>query len=398
LLLVAISVVMVRLRKSRPYLLVGWLWFLGTLVPVIGLLQVGGQSIADRYTYIPSIGFFIALSWGATELCRVFHCRPVVAWALAGAVVAGCWLQAARQLRYWANTETLFRHVCEVTPANCVAHSVLASYYLNCGQLDKARAECAEAIRLDPSYVSSYDFLAMVALRESKLDEAAENIRTAIRLNPKRASYYLVFGQILFLGGLPDQAAAQFKNALGLDPGSPAAHCWLGKCLVSQGKLSEARAELEEATRQDPAYAEAYYQMGVVYSMQGKTSDAVSRYRAALKLSPDEIRTLNNLAWTLASDPNPEIRIGTEAVRLAEHACEITSNSEPMCLSTLAASYAEAGRFDDAVATAQRAHDLAMKQAQGAKNPDEVKSSENLAARNLEWMEIYRAHRPYHQQ
>jgi Flp pilus assembly protein TadD len=448
LLLAAITVAAARLRKTRPYFLVGWLWFLGTLVPVIGLLQVGGQGIADRYTYIPSIGLFIVLCWGINDLCasRRFRptafdkvartstpassagvppdgaptlaagrrqnpqartpalhfvtgpgFRPAIVGALAWAALGVCALLTSRQLQFWANTEVLFRHAAEVTPGNWVAHATLAGYYANGGQLDKARAECDESIRIDSAYAPAYEFLGVVLLRQGKLNEAASNVQKALQISPKQPYYHLLMGEVLFAQNLPDQAAEQFKAMLNFDSGNPTAHCWLGKCLASQGKLDEACSEFDEAVREDPSYAEGHYELAVAFSMRQKATGAVAHYRIALRFSPDDPRALNNLAWILAANPRSEIRDGAEAVRLAEHACQITHDSEPLFLGTLAAAYAEAGRFDEAVATAQHAHDVALNLAQNSHDAAEAKSANALAARNLELLALYRSHQPCHE-
>jgi tetratricopeptide (TPR) repeat protein len=397
LLLAAITIAAVRLRKTRPYFLTGWLWFLGTLVPVIGLLQVGGQGIADRYTYIPSIGLFIVLCWGVNDFRAACRCRPAMAGALAWAVLGICAALTSRQLQFWANTEVLFRHAAEVSPGNCIAHATLAGYYANGGQLDKARAECDESIRLDATYAPAYEFLGVVFMRQGKLDEAAGNVQKALQIAPKQPYLHLLMGQVLFAQNLPERAAAQFKAMLDFDSGNSSAHFWLGKCLASQGKLDEACAEFDEAARQDPSYAEAHYELAVALSMRRKAAEAVAHYRMALRFSPDDPRALNNLAWILASNPRPEIRDGAEAVRLAGRACQITHDSEPLFLGTLAAAYAETGRFDEAVATAQRAHDVAMELAQNAHNAAEAKSANALAARNLELLAIYRSRQPFHE-
>jgi Flp pilus assembly protein TadD len=185
---------------------------------------------------------------------------------------------------------------------------------------------------------------------------------------------------------------------LDFDSGNSSAHCWLGKCLASQGRLEEACGEFDEAAREDSTYAEAHYELAVALSMRQKTAEAVAHYRIALRFSPDDARALNNLAWILAANPRPEIRDGAEAVRLAGRACQITHDSEPLFLGTLAAAYAETGRFDEAVATAQRAHDVALELAQNAHDAAEAKSANALAARNLELLAIYRSRQPFHEQ
>jgi cytochrome c-type biogenesis protein CcmH/NrfG len=208
----------------------------------------------------------------------------------------------------------------------------------------------------------------------------------AVQLAPWSSHERFIYGQVLVAQKLPAEAAAQFEEMLKSDPGNPDGHFWLGKSLAMQGRLDEAVFHFNEALRQIFQYPEAHVELAMVLSEQHKTAEAISHYRSALRFSPNDARALNNLAWILAADPHPEIRNGAEAVRLAGRACVVTHHSEPFFLGTLADAYAEAGRFEEAAATAQKAHDLAV--AQGL---------DKVAAKNLELLELYRSHRAYHE-
>jgi tetratricopeptide (TPR) repeat protein len=385
--LIAISAAAVRFWKTRPYFLAGWLWFLGTLVPVIGLVQVGDQAIADRYTYIPSIGVFIGLFWAISGYFDIpGRCRPVILSALACAALASCIMLTARQLQFWQNSEVLFRHALDVTPDKTIAHATLGAYYLGRHQLDKGRAECEESIRCGPAYPAAHLFLGQAMLLQGKPNDAAVELRMAVRLAPRSSHARFIYGQVLVAQNLPAEAAAQFEEMLRSDPGNPDGHFWLGKSLAMNGQLDEAVFHFNEALRQIFQYPEAHFELAMVLSQQHKIAEAVSHYRTALRFSPNDPRALNNLAWILVADPHPEIRNGAEAVRLAERACVVTHHSEPFFLGTLADAYAEAGRFDEAVKTAQQAHDLAVEH-----------GLDKVAARNLELLEIYRSHHAYHE-
>jgi Flp pilus assembly protein TadD len=183
---------------------------------------------------------------------------------------------------------------------------------------------------------------------------------------------------------LPDEAAAHFSALLAADHSSPQARVGLGEALAMQDKLDEARAQYVEALRAAPQYPEARHQLAVVLALQHNTAGAVAQYRMTLELQPDRPDTLNNLAWILATDPHSEIRNGAEAVKFASAACRLTRDRDAFMLGTLAACYAEHGEFDQAIATAQQAHDLALTQGK----PD-------IAERNLQLLALYRAHRPY---
>jgi len=172
----------------------------------------------------------------------------------------------------------------------------------------------------------------------------------------------------------------------------------LGQALGGEGRLDEACAQLTESLRLVPQYTEARLQLAIFLAQQGQADGAVSHYRLAKNLpaaAPDAV-ALNDLAWILAASPSPEFRNGAEAVKLAARACELDHNRQPIFIGTLAAAYAEAGRFDEAAAAARQAHDLALERAEKAANPADAKAAKELAARNLELLEVYRSRQPYH--
>jgi cytochrome c-type biogenesis protein CcmH/NrfG len=318
LLLVCGSVLCIRQARSRPYLCVGWFWFLVMLVPVIGLVQVGLQSIADRYTYLPSIGVFIMAAWAIAEVAaasRVWRAGVALG---AAALLAACVVATRSELSYWRNSVTLFRRALETTEANCVG-----SYYLG------------------------------AALRVSgDLAGATESYRCAIRANPKF-----------------DEARMQ-----------------LGNVLVLQKEYEEAAVQFDEVLRLNPKRADAQCALGSVLATQGKAAGAISAYAASLRLEPDSPVVLNNLAWLLATCPDAHVRDGAQAVKYAGRACELTHFGATPIVDTLAAAYAEAGRFDEAVSTAQTACALAEKSGEPA-----------LLQKDRERLALYRKHQPYHE-
>jgi Tfp pilus assembly protein PilF len=396
--LVAITAVAVRLWKTRPYFLIGWLWFLGTLVPVIGVVQVGSQAYADRYAYIPSIGFFIILCWGVYDFGLAGRCRPVLIGALAWVALGSCVMLTSRQLSFWKNSEALFRHAIEVSPDNPIARANYAAYLCEAHRFEPAVAECNAAFRLSPDDGLTHHVLGKVLYLQGKLDQAIPELYAALRVNPNNYLVHLILGNISLLRHSLAEAAGHASIVIAADPANPEAHCILGQALGGQGKLDQACAQFAEALRLAPQYADAHHHFAVALAAQHQAVAAISHYRAALALEPDRLNTLNNLAWLLATDPRPENRDGAGAVRLASRLCELTRRQGPFFLGTLAAAYAEAGRFDDAAATAQEAHDLALKLAGQAHNPAEEKSAKDLAARNLELLEIYRSRQPYHEE
>ena len=284
LLLLGVSGLAIRAARSRPYFLVGWFWFVGVLVPFIGLLQAGEQALADRFAYVPLIGLFLLLVWGLEELTRSWRRQRLVLPCAAIAVLVCCAALSRRQTGYWQNSITLFTHSLTVTS-------------------DNARA-----------------------------------------------------------------------------------HANLGLALAVKGRTEEAIQQLLEVLRLNPEHAIAHWAVGCGRSEQGRFDEAIQEYETALRLKPDYPEALNNLAWLRAAHADPKYRNGTAAVELAERACRLTDQQEPLFIGTLAAAYAEAGRFPDAVRAAEKAESLALGVGQ-----------KELAEKNRQLSELYRAGRPFHE-
>ena len=384
--LAVVSVAAVRLCQARPFWLAGWLLYLGILVPVIGLVQVGAQPMADRYTYLSSIGIFMIICWEGCDIARGRPYGRAILGTAAALALCACFVLSREQLKYWRNPLTLFSHNLEVTPNNFIAHADYAAFLRNASLLPQARQECETAIRLEPNYGWAHHVLGGIFLLQGKYTEADAELRTALRLDPARVDVHIALGKVALARNLPAEAAAQFTAMLEFDNSDPEAHCGLGQALARQGKLEDARAQYAEALRLSPRYPDAHHQLAVVLALQHHPAEAVLQYRMTLEIYPDRPDTLNNLAWILATDPRPEIRRGAEAVKFASAACQWTHDQDPLMLGTLAAAYAEDGDFDEAIATAQQAHDLAA--AQG---------KTDLAARNLQLLALYRARQPYHE-
>jgi protein O-mannosyl-transferase len=322
---------------KRPYLLVGWLWFLGTLVPVIGLVQVGVQSIADRYTYIPSIGLFILLTWGMTGLAQRWKYKTGILTLSGASALVACLALTVHQQRYWKNGEPLLQHALEVAnrefpnpspdQSNAALTSGLASIHFN---------------------------LALALEKNGKLEEAILHYNEASSLKPGYLNAHYNQGVILANQGKTAQSIDQFRAELKLNPTNSAALNNLGTELMQTGDANQALAAFLQASNLDPANPTIHYNAGNAYSSLHRWPEAKSEYEAALKENPNQPQLLDRLAWILATSPDPSVRNGTEAVRLAQRACELTHNSNPALLDTLAAAYAEAGQFDEAIATQQK--------------------------------------------
>jgi Flp pilus assembly protein TadD len=246
-----ITVACVRARARAPYLLVGWLWYLVTLVPVIGLVQVGSQSMADRYTYVPLIGPFVMLAFALPERARRLATSGAVAALVALSVVA------FRQAGYWRDSVTLFTRSIDVTKDNAVAENNLARALFERGEIESAVAHCAEAVRISPGLGDAQANLVRGLLALGRNEEAVARVREALRLRPEDPKTHVNAGLISRMAGHTDAAEASFREALRLDPTDQEAHLNLGAILVERGRRDEAIAEFETAVRLRPGDARA---------------------------------------------------------------------------------------------------------------------------------------------
>ena len=296
--LVATSWLVWRVRRPCPYWLVGWLWFLGTLVPVIGLVQVGGAAMADRYTYFPSIGIFLAAALGVRDGAERFQVSKSIVGAVAGLVLAACLVLTHNQLSYWRDDIALFSHAIAVTKDNDKAHLNLGFALEKAGRKTEAMAEYRAALKLEPDRVDAHNNLANL------LDDT----------------------------GHPDEAAAEYQEALRLNPKYVAAHNNYGTLLVELGRFDEAMKQYAAAARLDPADWHPPYLTGKALLKQGRDPEAIPYFRQAVKLDPNNPRVLTYLAQVLASDENPQVRDGNAALAMAAKANDLTGGNQPAML------------------------------------------------------------------
>jgi Flp pilus assembly protein TadD len=287
------------------------------LLPVVGVVQVGNQAHADRYTYLPHIGIYIAITWLVAEWGAKRHVSRVAMGGLMTVVLAALIICAWKQTGYWQNSETLWTRALACTTGNFEAHSNLGSILLEKGKLD--------------------------------------------------------------------DAIIQFQEALRIDPRPSTMHNDLGVALDQKGSLDAAIAEYQKALQLDPDNAKAHNNIGQAYLRKGNPGQALSHYQRALQLEPEGPSPKNNLAWLLATCPDASLRNGNRAVELATQANELSGGERPIMLRTLAAAYAEAGRFSEAVETAQRA----LRLAEGQFKP-------KLAAQIQSELKLYQAGYPFH--
>jgi tetratricopeptide (TPR) repeat protein len=302
--IIAVTVFCIRWRDRRPYLLVGWLWFLGTLVPVIGLVQAGSQSRADRYTYISTIGLSVMVAWSAAEIGSLQ--RPIAACAVA---VALLWCAVSwRTLANWQNSETLFTHALQVTDQNFIAYNNLGTVLRGQGRFEDAVANFENAVRIQPASQEAQDNLGEALTTLGKGEDAIPHLQTAIRLRPDLAKPRIDLGSALMVAGRTEEAAAQFREALRLEPQSSDAEYRLAGVLVVQGHVPEAMPHFEkalpslrDAVARNPEDADGHYNLGEVYGMMGRPDEAVPEFTAAVRLRPDDADAHFNLGVALSS-------------------------------------------------------------------------------------------------
>jgi tetratricopeptide (TPR) repeat protein len=347
--LVIISSFVWRAGRAHAYLPIGWLWFLGTLVPVIGLVQVGGAALADRYTYIPSIGVFLAVTFGVCDLADRFQFPKKAIATAAALILATCLILTENQLRYWHDSEMLFAHALAVTKNNHVAHANLG-----------------------------------VALEQKgKLNEALAEYRAAEQLAPELYHIHNNLGNLLDNLGYPNKALVEYREAVLLNPHLPSLHNGAGIVLAELGRFDEAMSQFKEAARLDPTYPWAHFEIGKLRLKQGRDAEAIDEFREALRIDPDNFQILAYTAHVLAANENPQIRDGQTALVLAVKAKVLTGGAQPFVLDALGMACAETGDFTNAQEVTQRAIDLAT----AAK----MKKLEPLQQR----LQLYKNHQPW---
>ncbi len=303
-LLLAVSIVFVTQRRRHPYLLIGWLWFIGTLVPVIGFVQVGNQSMADRYTYIPALGIFILVTWGLCEVAKNWrHGVETLAVAATTALVP-CLFLTRQQLGYWADTEALFRHAVEVTQNNYVAYNDLGEALARKGRFDGAIEAYQEVVRLKPDYALAHFGLGYSFASKGQIDDAIREYKEAARLKPDYLDAHNNLGNLLGQKGQTDEAMKEFQTVIQLRPDFSFAHYGLAIALYQKGRIGEATREFGETIRIKPDYPDAYNGLGYMLLRQGQVDDAIRDFQQALALNPNYGEAKANLAEALAAKDN----------------------------------------------------------------------------------------------
>jgi tetratricopeptide (TPR) repeat protein len=288
--LAVVTILAVKEILRRPYLAAGWFWYLGTLVPVIGLVQSGAQAHADRYTYIPMIGISIMLAWGAAELLPARVLAPVTA------AVCCIWMFVTwTNLEYWKNSITLFQHATEATNGNYIAHNNLAAALKRKGRITEAISEFQLAVASHPQDAVTQDNLGEALLSQGRVGEAMPRLEDAVRLQPDLVKARIDLGNALTQSGRADEALAQYRAALQLRPDSAEAHYGIGAILMSQGHSQEALPHLEQAlpylmdvVRKQPDYADGHFNLAALLTLLGRKQEAIQQMEETVRLQPGD--------------------------------------------------------------------------------------------------------------
>ena len=355
--LLALTGLAIGAARRWRFVTTGWLWYLGTLVPVIGLVQVGSQTMADRYTYFPSIGVFAAVVWGAASVLRRFSRWSVG--LICGEVLAVLALAAWFQVQHWQTSIALFEHALQVGEESPIAHHNLGHALMETTeQRGEAMQHFKRALELFPNYHQAHYCLGNCLSVDGRLDEAEAHYREALRNKPGYAEAYYGLANLTVLKGRLQAARNYFTEALRLKPYYAEAHTKLGNLLLLQGDGEAGMQHLRTGVELFPAYADGHYYLATACAERKQFEEAIVHFYAAIRIRPRYAAALNDLAWVLAAEQgaphNP-----TEAARLAGKACEYTGFKEPRYLDTLAVAYASKGKTNQARITCRKALGLA---------------------------------------
>lgn len=295
-----ITILVLRMARRRPYLVFGWFWYLTTLLPVSGLLQVGGQSMADRYTYVPLIGIFVMISWGVADMASSWRLRAPALAATAFVALFVLAFVSWHQAAYWRDDRTLFSHAIDVTSDNYLAELNLGVALERENKVDEAIPHYTEALRIRPFYADAHYNLAVALGRKGSINEAALHYGRVLQIRPRDANAHNNLGFLLFQQGRLDEAIAHYQEAIRINPRFPLAQSNLGSALGRQGKIDEAVVHFRSALRDSPDDVPANYNLGIALMIQGKREEAVFYFQEALRGKPSDPAILRQLERALS--------------------------------------------------------------------------------------------------
>ena len=351
------------LYKSPKYrfLTAGWLWYIIALLPVIGLVQVGEQAMADRYTYLPSIGFFVIVIWPIAQLQKKYKqiTKPLCILAVIAVVAM---IAATRdQVKYWKDDTTLFTRTIELTKNNYIIHNNLGYTLFSKSRFDEALELFNKALEFKPNYAKASNNKARVFLTIGKFDQAANCLEQTVKMAPYWPDAYNNLGLANFLSGNYIDAEKNYRKAIILKPDFTKALNGFAKTLSKLNRPQEAIEAFNKAIKLKPDYADPYYFGAASLVKLGQTKKAVEYLRKSVSCDPNWFLPANTLAWVLAVSSDTSIKNPPQAVILAKRACELSKYENYNSLDTLSAAYAANGDFTNAISTASKALELAKK-------------------------------------
>jgi tetratricopeptide (TPR) repeat protein len=351
--------------RRIPFAVTGWFWFLGMMIPVIGLVQVGDQSMADRYTYLPLTGLFIVFVWGAGALLMRWRISKAVIGIMMVAVMAVLAARTTSQLHHWRDSESLLRHAIAVTGPNYLAQNNLGDDLLRKGKIVEAIPHFQTALAIQPNFAQACNNLGKASLQNGQLDVAILYFQKAFEIDSGYAEAHNNLAIVLAQKGQLDGAIAQFEKALAINPALIDTHRNLGVLLAQNGRIDEAIIHFQKILEVQPGDAETHNNLASALLQKGRLDEATLHYQKALAINPDSMAIQNNLAriaWVLATSPDSSVRNGVKAVELAQQIDRLSGGKNPLVIGALAAAYAGTGRFPEAVSAAQLALQLAASQ------------------------------------
>ena len=381
---IVISAISIYTGRRRKYIAVGWLWFAGTLVPMIGLVQVGDQAMANRYMYLPMLGLLIIIALAGKELIAK-HPRLKTVAAIMGVISLSCLLVLTRmQVRHWQNSVTLFEYALSVTEDNAITENSYACALFNEDRLSEAEQHFGNALRINPAFDTALIHLARIYLKEGRYNDAISIYGELINRNYKTAELYYNLAMAFGIQEKYNDSIKYFSKSLELNPDDPDTHNKMGSILLAAGKIDDSIGQFNESLRIKADQSAVYENLGTAYNQLGKYELAIQNWTRAIELNPGNIDALDKAGWFLAACGEKSVENANQAIAYAKRACELTKYAVPEFLDTLGVACAASGKFADAKAAAEKALNLARKT-----------GKESLAGEIEKRIKLYEAGQPY---
>ncbi len=293
--LIGITATVICSIRKAPFLFVGWFWYIGTLIPVIGLVQVGGQAMADRYTYLPSIGIAMMLTWGLLYVVPKERLRKIILFPAAVIVLTVLTILTWQHCGHWKNSVSIFNHALKVTKNNYLAHNNFGVILADSGKTEEAIAHYLAAIQINPFYDSAHGNLGVALAASGKNEEAIDRYIEAIKINPLNDYAHCNLGVALAAQGKNEEAIDRYHEAMIINPANADAHYNLANMFIKQGKTEQAESHYLEAIKINPEHYDAHYNLADIFAKKGKIEKAIEHFREAVRIKPSSFKALNNL-------------------------------------------------------------------------------------------------------